>query len=191
MAFARSVKSEPGTKVIRTVCPLGCGVGCGVLAHVRDGVLIKVEPGDITGCSHICARGLSAIRLTYHPDRLKYPMKRAGARGEGRWLRVSWDEALDTIAANLNEISTKYGSRSLGWMFCQVGALGHSAILGFAGACEGTIVTTTGVGDAAGPCGDKACYGSAYWYGEEYTTRLENPGLCVVWGEFPAETAPV
>jgi anaerobic selenocysteine-containing dehydrogenase len=54
MSLGRPVKTDPGVKVIRTVCPFGCGIGCGVLAHVKDGVLVKVEPSDHPGTSHIC-----------------------------------------------------------------------------------------------------------------------------------------
>jgi anaerobic selenocysteine-containing dehydrogenase len=51
-----------------------------------------------------------------HPDRLKYPQKRVGAKGEGKWERISWDEALDTIAEKLNDLKGKYGPESVG--FC-------------------------------------------------------------------------
>ena len=61
-------------KVIRTVCRVEDGVNCGILAHVKDDKLIKVEPADFPkpGFRHICMRGLSTIKdLVYHPDRLK------------------------------------------------------------------------------------------------------------------------
>jgi anaerobic selenocysteine-containing dehydrogenase len=54
-------------------------------------------------------KGSFVIEILNHPDRLKYPQKRVGAKGEGKWERISWDEALDTIAAKFKEIKEKYG----------------------------------------------------------------------------------
>lgn len=190
MSFARPVKQETGEKVVRTASPLTCGPGCGILAHVKDGILVKVEPGDFPDTSHICARGMSYVKLVYHPNRLKYPMKRLGHRGEGKWQRISWEEALDTIAVRLKEIGDKYGSNSLAWMIGGgvLGTLTTSAIMGFAGACQGTFILPLGIGDSAGPCGDRVSYGTSLAYGERYTVNFDNPALLLVWGNNPAET---
>jgi Tat-targeted selenate reductase subunit YnfE len=59
-----------------------------------------------------CLRGRSIRRRINHPDRLNYPMKRVGKRGEGKFERISWEEALDTIAANL-KTSSKYGNEAV------------------------------------------------------------------------------
>jgi len=190
MSFGRPVKEEPGEKVVRTVCPLGCGIVCGILAHVKGGLLVKVEPGDFPGTSHICTRGLSAAKLVYHPDRLKYPMKRMGERGEGKWQRISWDEALDTIALRVREIGDRHGSGSVAWAMAGLGGLFASSITGLAGASQGTFISPAGSGDAAGPCADQVCYGAYLYYGESYTTHFDNPALCLVWGNNSAETEP-
>lgn len=183
-------RPEAGERVIRTVCPLGCGIGCGILAHVKDGVLTRVEPGDFAGTSHICARGLSAPKLVYHPDRLKYPMKRKGARGEGQWERISWDEALDLIAANIREIGRKYGPNSFAFVTTGVGVFGNLLPVGFSGAVQGTFILPAGAGDSAGPCADQICYGSLWWFGEDYPNRFSHPAFCLVWGNNPAQTEP-
>jgi len=190
MSSAGHIEQQPGEQVVRTVCPLGCGIGCGILAHVKDGVLVKVEPSDHPGTSHICARGLSATKLVYHPDRLKYPLKRKGARGEGKWQRLSWDEALDAIAASLKKTGDKYGTSSLAFVSAGVGAFGNLLTVGFAGACQGTYIMPAGFGDAAGPCADMVCYGAYMWFGEDYTNRFDNPALCLMWGNNSAETEP-
>ncbi|NQT48420.1 MAG: molybdopterin-dependent oxidoreductase [Chloroflexi bacterium] len=190
MSFGRQVKVEPGIRVVRTTSPLTCGPGCGILAHVRDGILVKVEPGDFPATSHICARGLSYPQWVHHPDRLKYPMKRSGERGENKWQRISWEEALDTIALRLTEIGDRYGPSSLAWMIGGgvLGTLATSAIMGFAGACQGTFILPLGIGDSAGPCGDRVSYGTTLAYGERYTVNFDNPALVLVWGNNPAET---
>ena len=193
MSSERIVRAAPGTRVIRTVCPLGCGIACGVYAHVADGRLIKLEPSDHTGSSHICARGLCGPKLVYHPDRLKYPMRRTGDRGDGSWERISWDSALDEIAENMQGISDKFGPSSLAWVVEGVGLLTLAGYLGFAGALGGTFILTAGFGDAAGPCADSACYGVNYpgvWYGEDYTDRFDEPEFCLIWGNNPADTEP-
>jgi anaerobic selenocysteine-containing dehydrogenase len=86
-----------------------------VLVHVRDGVITKLEgdPDFPTNHGTMCSKGLAFKQLVYHPDRLKYPMKRAGKRGEGKWERITWDEALDTIASKLQQVKRDYGAESI------------------------------------------------------------------------------
>ena len=93
----------------------GCHGGCGVLVHVKDGKLIKVEgdPNHPWNQGRLCPRCLALTQYVYHPDRLKYPLKRVGERGEGKWQRVSWDEAFDIIEKKLNDIKEKHGPESV------------------------------------------------------------------------------
>jgi anaerobic selenocysteine-containing dehydrogenase len=93
----------------------GCHGGCGVKVFVKDGKLIKVEGDEdhpyLQG--RLCPRVLALTQYTYHPDRLRYPQKRVGERGEGKWQRISWDEAYDTCERRLREIREKYGAESI------------------------------------------------------------------------------
>lgn len=86
-----------------------CISNCGVLVHVKNGRVIKIEGDPIDPMSKglVCAKGLAAIQALYHPNRMKYPMKRVGERGGNEWERISWKEAIDTIADNLMEIYEK------------------------------------------------------------------------------------
>jgi len=190
MSFARPVMIQPGETVVRTVCPFGCGIACGILAHVRDGRLVRVEPGDFPHTSHVCARGLSVPRLVYHPERLKYPLKRRGPRGEGQWERISWDEAIGIIAEKFTRIGQTYGTQSLAFVSTGVGILANLVTVGFAGACQGIFILPAGLGDSAGPCADMASYGAYQWFGEDYANRFDNPAFCLVWGNNPAVTEP-
>lgn len=101
-------------RIVRTVCQ-GCHSECGVLVHVDEGKVtrIKPDPNHPSSRGYICVKGINYAHFTYHPDRLKYPLKRAGGKGEGKWERISWDKALDEIAAKLAEIKEKYGVRSI------------------------------------------------------------------------------
>jgi len=94
----------------------GCHNGCGVLLYTdKEGRLVKVE-GDLENPwnqGRLCARCLTLPDVTNHNDRLKYPMKRIGERGENRWERISWDEAYDTIVREFNKVKEDYGPESV------------------------------------------------------------------------------
>jgi anaerobic selenocysteine-containing dehydrogenase len=90
-----SVYSED-TKIIKSVCR-SCHGGCGTLLHVKDDVLIKVkgDPESPFNQGRLCPIGNGTLEMVYHPDRLKYPMRRLGERGSGNWQRITWEDALD------------------------------------------------------------------------------------------------
>jgi thiosulfate reductase / polysulfide reductase chain A len=99
----------------------GCGAAkprCAVLCHVKDGKFIRVEGNPDAfnnwgaGCPSLCAKGHTGMQYLYAPGRLKYPMKRVGEKGEGKFERITWDEALETIAGKLKESKEKYGPES-------------------------------------------------------------------------------
>ncbi len=110
--------SDSKEQIVRTTvwsAGAGCHGGCGVKLHIKDGKLIKVE-GDENhpwNQGRTCPRVLALTQYMYHPDRLKYPMKRVGERGEGKWQRISWDEAYDTIEKKFKEIRNEYGAESV------------------------------------------------------------------------------
>ena len=83
--------------------------------HVEDGKLTKVE-GDPEGPlnhGYLCPIGAATTQLVYHPDRLKYPQRRIGPRGSGKWERISWDEALDEISEKVLKIRAETGPESI------------------------------------------------------------------------------
>ncbi|MCA8970395.1 MAG: molybdopterin-dependent oxidoreductase, partial [Planctomycetes bacterium] len=93
------------TQRVHGMCQL-CSTVCGITGHVKDGRIIKIEgnPNDPNTRGRVCARGQAALNHQYHPERLLYPLKRVGARGEGKWKRISWSDAYDEIAAKLREV---------------------------------------------------------------------------------------
>jgi len=101
-------------EVKRTICTF-CAGNCGVLVHVKDGRPVKIEGNREHPISRgfICQRIQYAIKWLYHPDQLKYPLKRMGERGEGKWQRMTWGQALDEIAENLGTLKAKYGPETL------------------------------------------------------------------------------
>jgi thiosulfate reductase/polysulfide reductase chain A len=107
-------RSAKGHKIFRSACKM-CHGGCGALIHVKDGKVVKIkgDPESPLNKGKMCPKGLASIEHLYHPDRLKYPLKRVGKRGEGKWERISWDEALDRIADKILEIKKKHGIESV------------------------------------------------------------------------------
>lgn len=94
------------THIVRGACPHDCPDTCAMLVTVENGRAIKVagDPEHPFTRGFLCAKVNRYVERTYHRDRLLHPMRRVGAKGEGRFERISWDEALDTIAARLSDI---------------------------------------------------------------------------------------
>ncbi len=87
-----------------------CFNKCGLIARVEKGVVRKLDPNpkSLKSRGMLCARGNAGIKQLYDPDRLKYPLLRKGPRGEGRWQRLSWDQALDHAAEQMERIGKEY-----------------------------------------------------------------------------------
>ena len=92
-----------------------CHGACGVWVHVENGRVTKITGDRASPLSggYVCSKGRASVEYLYHPDRLRYPLKRAGARGENKWEQISWDEALDTIAARLRHYKSTDGPESV------------------------------------------------------------------------------
>jgi thiosulfate reductase/polysulfide reductase chain A len=92
-------------KAIPTVC-FGCTTHCGVLGWVEDGRVRRISgnPLDPNAEGRICGKAQGMVTYTYYPERILYPLKRVGKRGEGKWKRISWGEALDEIAGRLHKL---------------------------------------------------------------------------------------
>lgn len=99
---------------IATNCEM-CFWRCGVLAEVADGRVLRLEgnPDHPLTRGRLCARGNAGTQLLYDPDRLKWPLLRTGARGEGKFKRISWDEALDVFASKLKDLRRVNGPESV------------------------------------------------------------------------------
>ncbi|MBU0515601.1 MAG: molybdopterin-dependent oxidoreductase [Proteobacteria bacterium] len=97
-------------KKVRTTCR-SCHGGCGVIAHVKDGRLVKVEGDPESPISHgtLCSKCLAMTQLVYHPDRILHPMK----KGRSGWERIGWDEALDTVIEKFNQVIDEFGAESI------------------------------------------------------------------------------
>lgn len=93
----------------------GCHNGCSVLYYTKDGKVEKIEGDPLSPYNQgrLCMRCLDVVETFYHPDRLKYPLRRVGERGENKWERITWDEAYDDIVEHVKAIWEEYGPESI------------------------------------------------------------------------------
>lgn len=106
------MKSE--IQVKRSVCTM-CGENCGVLVYVRNSKIVKISgnPDNPVSRGFTCKRIAHAVHWLYSPEQLMYPVKRVGERGEGKWTRIPYEEALDEIAGKLEDLKEKYGAQTV------------------------------------------------------------------------------
>jgi molybdopterin-containing oxidoreductase family molybdopterin binding subunit len=188
-----------------------CDGACGHLVQVVDGraTLIQGAPYDATTISgaeapgyppRICLRGLAQIQNTYSPDRIRYPYKRAGGRGEGKWQRISWEEAVTEIATNLQKAQSQYGKQSV-WIAPYTGSLAIlEGVVGAGFRFASVIGASAGdfegdnEGDSSGPAGWNACLADpdltagGILDGHEATDFL-NSKVIFLWANNVAETS--
>ena len=108
---------EDGLTVTRTASwsGPGCHNICGLLVYSKDNKIIKVEgdPDSSFNQGRLCVRCLSLPHVVHHPNRLTHPLKRVGGRGEGKWERITWDDAYDTIVTRVRQIQQEYGPEAI------------------------------------------------------------------------------
>ena len=106
-------------KTVWSACNVNCGSRCPLRLHVKDGRVVQVTADDQDDTTHgvhqirACLRGRGIRKWIYSPERLLYPMKRAGRRGEGKFCRISWDEAFEMIGTRLSQVISKYGNEAV------------------------------------------------------------------------------
>lgn len=198
-AAVQSALRPAEDKVVWGACSVNCGSRCALRSHVRDNEVYWVETDntgeDVYGNHQVraCLRGRSIRRRINHPDRLNYPMKRVGKRGEGKFERISWDEALDTIAGSLKGIVEKYGNEAV-YINYSSGIVGgnitrsspSASIIARLMAIYGGFLGQYGTYSTA-----QIAYAMPYTYGSNEgnsTSDIENTKLVVMFGNNPAET---
>ncbi len=104
---------------IKTHCARMDQGGCGLIVGVKDNAIVKIkgDPDGFLNKGYICPKGLASYDRLTHSSRLKHPLKRTGKRGEGKWEKIEWEEAITIISDNLLRIKEKHGEKAVA--FCQ------------------------------------------------------------------------
>ena len=165
-------------QMVKSHCRM-CHGGCGTLVYVKDGRIAKIAGDPDCPINHgtLCSKGLASAQLVYHPDRLTHPVKRIGPKGSGKWQRIGWDEALDTIAERMLQYKAEFGAESV-VMGYGTGRENEAAIYRLANYFGSPNVLTAG----------HFCYGpristSIITMGSNPIADYENNPKCiVVWG---------
>ena len=165
-------------KIIKTDCIM-CINSCGINAYVEDGKLVKVEgmPEHAVTEGVICPRGEALVDYVYSPDRLKYPMKKV----DGGWERISWDEALDTIAEQLRQIKEKYGAKALAVYSGSIGTE-NIELAGFAQRFRG-VYGTPNLLSVEGNCFRSRIMARQMTFGGYPIEEPWNSKCVIVWGQ--------
>ena len=164
--------------VVKSHCRM-CHGGCGVLVYTKSAKVVKIAGDPDCPINHgtLCSKGIASVQLAYHPERLTYPVRRIGPKGSGKWERVSWNDALNTIAERILYYKEKFGAESI-VMGYGTGRENEAAIYRFANLLGTPNVLTAG----------HFCYGpriatSIITCGTNVVVDYENHPKCIlVWG---------
>jgi anaerobic selenocysteine-containing dehydrogenase len=194
-ALAGTIKTQTGkdfsptTKKERKAIPSACWQCVSrdsMIGFVEDGRLVKLEghPKSIRGEGFICARGQAGVNHVYDPDRILYPMKRVGKRGEGKWKRISWNDALTELAGRLKKLRDAGTPEKFLFWYGRMKASSSKLVGGFMGAYgTKTIGNHTGVCESA-----KWTAHELTWGGHYDNWDIDNTKYMLIFGSNILET---
>ena len=173
------------TTTIRATCPHDCPDTCAMLVTVKDGVAteVKGDPDHPNTAGALCTKVSRYVERTYHAERLLYPQKRIGRKGEGKFARISWDEALDIIATKLKTIADKDPLAILPYSYAGTMGFvqGESMSMRFFNKIGASDLDRT-ICASAGSVGYKYTIGAKI--GTD-TEQFEHAKLIIIWGSNP------
>jgi len=191
---------QTGHEAFTSMCGV-CPSGCGVNVHLIDGKIERLEPLKNHPMGIVCPRGMQAKEIVYSKDRLLYPQWRVGARGQGRFERITWNQAYESMVENLQRIVKQYGPESI-CIYTGRGnfEFGLNEFFAPAGTVESSAnavlfpfgsPNTSGVGSLCyasyGMIASRATFGD---YIRNMREDISNADLILVWGENPATDSP-
>lgn len=170
---------------VRATCPHDCPDTCALLVTVEDGVATEVrgDPAHPTTAGVLCTKVSRYVERTYSPDRVLYPMRRVGNKGEGKFERISWDAALDEIAARLKPIAARDPEAILPYSYCGTMGLvqGEAMSMRFFNKLGASLLDRT-------ICATAGFTGYKYTIGASIGTDMEqfqDAKLIIIWGGNP------
>jgi anaerobic dimethyl sulfoxide reductase subunit A len=192
---AKTKSGKERSEHVIATCATDCGGTCPLLVHLEKGVIRKITPYDDGKTPPLkpCIRGLKSHYRIYAPDRLKYPLRRVGERGCGKFRRISWEEAFQSISGEMQRIKRHYGADAI--LECS----GAGSILVFLHPTEkGSLFRLLNDFGGRTALGTNTSFEGAVWaswftYGSETgedansLSDLLNSKLIILWGLNPAE----
>jgi thiosulfate reductase/polysulfide reductase chain A len=171
------IKDTKRTRSFCFICPFHCVVD----VYVRDGRIVYLKGAEeAANQGGRCGKGMAGVELVTDPDRLKYPLKRIGKRGEGKFERISWDEALDIISNKLMQIREKYGPEAVLFEF------GRNPQVNFISHLLTDLYGTPNIYGHTSICEMDRRLVALQLYGHVYPVRdFENCKYAVLWGINP------
>ncbi|MCE3264647.1 MAG: molybdopterin-dependent oxidoreductase [Pseudoduganella sp.] len=170
---------------VRATCPHDCPDTCALLVTVEDGVAteVKGDPDHPTTAGVLCTKVSRYTERTYSPDRLLHPLRRVGKKGEGKFERISWEQALDEIAARLKPLAATEPEAILPYSYAGTMGLvqGESMSARFFHKLGASLLDRT-------ICATAGATGYRYTVGASIGTDLEqfqNAKLIIIWGGNP------
>lgn len=175
----------------------GCHLGCGILIYTdKDGKLVKVEgdPENPFNNGRLCPRCLDLIESVYNSDRILYPMRRTGKRGEDAWERISWDEAYDEIATKFLYYKENFGAESVSfWKGTGRDIAPWISHLAWAFGSPNVVFGLSGCACFVPRIAASTCTSGSFWvgdYSQQFRDRYDDPRwkcpeLIVLWGNNP------
>ena len=186
-------------KVKKGLCGI-CPSGCGIEIAMEEERLHKIKPMKGHPLGIVCTRGVHSEEIVYSPDRLKFPMKRIGDRGKGKFERISWEEAFEVSARLIKKVVEKYGpeamaiysgrggfEQSLIDMFATDGYDAICLNLLFPLGSPNTFSCTSLCNNSHRVLAPMATFGTPY---DHLFPDFENAERIVVWGSNPATDSP-
>ena len=183
-------QTDRDVKIVRTTSTFDCGGRCPLKLYIKDNRILRVEGDDITEPEQLrtCLRCRAFRQYVHHPQRLMYPQKRIGERGEGKFERISWDEALKMLASQLTRVKETYGN---GGIFLATGG-GYLAGLHNGGFAAQRLMNQFGgcVTHYGNISSEGAVWASLTQYGSVMVGHsredMLNSKLIILWGWDPA-----
>jgi anaerobic selenocysteine-containing dehydrogenase len=177
--------ASTATTIVRATCPHDCPDTCALLVTVTDGVATEVrgDPDHPTTAGVLCTKVSRYTERTYHPDRLLYPMRRVGKKGEGKFERISWDQALSVIGERLGAIAARNPQGILPYSYA-----------GTLGLVQGEAMAARFFNRLGASNLERTICASAGGAGYEYTIgakigtdseQVQNARLIIIWGGNP------
>lgn len=191
---------ESRCSVVTSMCGI-CDAGCGVHVHLKDGKIDRLRPIKDHPLGIVCPRGARAAEIVYSEDRILYPQRRVGERGEGRFERISWDSAYEIWVEKMQKIADRYGPEALctytGRGNFEFGFSESFSPAGASGRGTNSVLfpfgspNATGVGSLCfvsyGLIAPQACFGLQ---NKSLVDDFVNADLILIWGANPLTDSP-